>query len=110
MTRDELQRLIEIIVEELSATTSVGSSRRCPCHAVLDDCCPDRLRGVRDAGATRGGLPAAGGAAAGRPPRRRGRAVGDCVDDRPYAPQARCDAAEYRGAVPRSGAVSLRDR
>jgi deoxyribose-phosphate aldolase len=29
---------------------------------VLDDCCPDRLRGVLDAGATRVGLHAAGGA------------------------------------------------
>src|SRR5260221_3943400 len=62
MTRDELQRLIEIIVEELSATTSVGSSTRCSCHAVLDDCCPDRLRGVIDAGATRVGVHATGGA------------------------------------------------
>jgi deoxyribose-phosphate aldolase len=32
---------------------------------VLDDCCPDRLRGVLDAGATRVGLYAAGGAPAG---------------------------------------------
>ena len=61
MTRDELQRLIGIIVEELAATTS-GPSTRCSCHAVLDDCCPDRLRGVIDAGATRVGLHAAGGA------------------------------------------------
>ena len=61
MTRDELQRLIEIIVEELAAPTS-GPSTRCSCHAVLDDCCPDRLRGVLDAGATRVGLHAAGGA------------------------------------------------
>ena len=32
---------------------------------MLDDCCPDRLRGVLDAGATRLGLHAAGGAAGG---------------------------------------------
>jgi deoxyribose-phosphate aldolase len=64
MTRDELQRLIEIIVEELAATTT-GPSARCSCHAVLADCCPDRLRGVLDAGATRVGLYAAGGAPSG---------------------------------------------
>jgi deoxyribose-phosphate aldolase len=64
MTRDELQRLIDVIVEELAATTS-GRGTRCSCHAVLDDCCPDRLRGVLDAGATRVGLYAAGGAPSG---------------------------------------------
>ena len=49
MTRDELQRLIDLIVSEL---TMAGSrpQRRCACHAVVDDCCPDRLRGVIDAG------------------------------------------------------------
>src|SRR6185437_15030392 len=31
------------------------------CHAVLYECCPDRLRGVLDAGATRIGLHATGG-------------------------------------------------
>ena len=36
-------------------------STRCACHAVADDCCPDRLRGVIDAGATRLGLHATGG-------------------------------------------------
>jgi deoxyribose-phosphate aldolase len=35
----------------------------CSCHAVLYDCCPDRLRGVIDAGATRIGMHASGGAA-----------------------------------------------
>ena len=37
-------------------------------------------------------------------PRERGR------DDRPYAAEARCDPAGDRGAVPRSGAVRVRDR
>jgi len=61
MTRDELQRLIDIIVQELAGT---GAPRtvRCACHAVLDDCCPDRLRPVLDAGATRVGVHASGGA------------------------------------------------
>ena len=45
MTRDELQRLIDTIVSELMAV-SVRPQGRCACHAVLDDCCPDRLRGV----------------------------------------------------------------
>src|SRR3954447_2548287 len=46
--------------------TLAGSrpQRRCACHSVVDDCCPDRLRGVIDAGATRVGLHAAGGAPA----------------------------------------------
>src|SRR5437773_10607947 len=63
MTRDELQRLIDVIVEELSAAP-IKPAVRCQCHAVLDDCCPDRLRGMLDAGATRFGLHAAGGAPA----------------------------------------------
>src|SRR5215510_14239878 len=61
MTREELRRLIDTIVSELMAV-SVRPQGRCACHAVLDDCCPDRLRGVLDAGATRVGLHAAGGA------------------------------------------------
>src|SRR4029077_2719149 len=44
---------------------SARSQGRCACHAVLDDCCPDRLRGVLDAGATRVGLYAGGGAPVG---------------------------------------------
>ena len=61
----DLQRLVEIITEEV-----VGAQRRaatqpsqCSCHAVLYDCCPDRLRGVLEAGASRLGLHATGGAA-----------------------------------------------
>ena len=63
----DLQRLIQIIVEEVSAARGVagGEPARCHCHAVLYECCPDRLRGVLDAGATRLGLHASGGAAGG---------------------------------------------
>jgi deoxyribose-phosphate aldolase len=64
VTRDELQRLIAVIVQELTA----ADRRRgavCSCHAVREDCCPDRLRGVIDAGATRVGVHAAGGAPSG---------------------------------------------
>src|SRR5690349_19840931 len=62
MTREELQRLIDIVVEEVMAAAGTRPAVRCACHSVLDDCCPDRLRGVIDAGATRVGLHAAGGA------------------------------------------------
>jgi len=59
VTREELQRLIDIVVDELAGSAVVT---RCACHSVLDDCCPDRLRGVIDAGATRVGVHAVGGA------------------------------------------------
>jgi len=63
VTRAELQRVIDIIVSELAASSAGARPQtRCQCHAVVDDCCPDRLRGVIDAGATRVGLHAAGGA------------------------------------------------
>jgi deoxyribose-phosphate aldolase len=63
MDAQSLQRLIEIIAEEvLAAQSGHGEPHRCACHAVVADCCPDRLRGVLDAGATRIGLHAPGGA------------------------------------------------
>jgi len=61
MTRQEVQHLIDLIVSEMA--TAIGRPQvRCRCHSVLDDCCPDRLRGVLDAGATRVGIHAIGGA------------------------------------------------
>jgi deoxyribose-phosphate aldolase len=62
---DDLQRLVEIITEEVIAAQRrpAGTPSQCACHAVLYDCCPDRLRGVLDAGASRIGLHASGGAA-----------------------------------------------
>jgi deoxyribose-phosphate aldolase len=63
MTRGELQHLIDVIVTELRLAES-RATRRCGCHSVLSDCCPDRLRGVLEAGATRVGVHAAGGAPA----------------------------------------------
>ena len=63
MEAADVQRLIQIIVEELAAVQN--PPQRCGCHALLYECCPDRLRGVIEAGATRIGLHAAGGAAAG---------------------------------------------
>jgi len=62
----DLQRLIDIITEEvLAAHAHPPAASSCACHAVLMDCCPDRLRGVLDAGATRLGLHASGGTAGG---------------------------------------------
>lgn len=62
----DLQRLIDIVTEEvLAAQGARPSGARCACHAVVLDCCPDRLRLVVDAGATRLGVHAAGGAPAG---------------------------------------------
>jgi len=63
----DLQRLIDIITEEVLAAQPgrAGLPDRCGCHSVLLECCPDRLRGVLDAGATRIGVHAAGGAPGG---------------------------------------------
>jgi deoxyribose-phosphate aldolase len=63
MTTEELRKLIDVIVQELSAADARPKGL-CRCHSVVDDCCPDRLRGVLEAGATRVGLHAAGGAPA----------------------------------------------
>ena len=99
MTRDELQKLIDMIVSELMPTLARPPQGRCACHAVLDDCCPDRLRGVLDAGATRVGMYAGGGAPAG---------VASMIDHTLLKPDA--TRGEHRGAVPRGGAVQVRDR
>jgi deoxyribose-phosphate aldolase len=67
MREDDVKRLIAIVTEEV--LSAVGGVRidhgdgPCRCHGVLYECCPDRLRGVLDAGATRIGLHATGGAA-----------------------------------------------
>ncbi len=58
----DIQRLIDIVTEEVLAATGQDAGPQCACHAVLVECCPDRLRGVLDAGATRLGLHATGGA------------------------------------------------
>jgi deoxyribose-phosphate aldolase len=64
MATHELERLIRIIVEEVAAAQAVAAPVRCACHAVLFECCPDRLRGVIEAGASRLGLHASGGGTA----------------------------------------------
>ena len=67
LNSQDLQRLIEMITEEVVAARSGHPStvRQCSCHSALIECCPDRLRGVIDAGATRIGVHAAGGAPGG---------------------------------------------
>ena len=66
MNPQDLQRLIDIITEEILAVQAAGrASSRCACHSVISDCCPDRLRPVVDAGASRLGVHASGGAPAG---------------------------------------------
>jgi deoxyribose-phosphate aldolase len=95
----DVQRLVQIIVEELAAASAPrpGVPARCECHSFLYECCPDRLRGVLDAGATRLGLHASGGAAGG---------VATMIDHTLLKPdatrkdiQALCrEAAEYRFA------------
>jgi len=59
----DLERLIQIIVEELAAAESGRPPVRCQCHSVLYECCPSRVTPVVEAGATRLGLHATGGAA-----------------------------------------------
>ncbi len=66
LNQGDLQRLVEIITEEVMAAQrrpAPASPSQCSCHAVLYDCCPDRIQGVLDAGATRLGLHATGGTA-----------------------------------------------
>src|SRR5881275_402188 len=53
MQWSDLQR---IIAEEVAAALARGGARTCDCHQVLYDCCPNRVQGVLDAGATRLGL------------------------------------------------------
>jgi deoxyribose-phosphate aldolase len=58
----DLQRLIELVTEEVIAAQQPRlPGSMCACHAVSGDCCPDRLRAVVDAGASRLGMHAAGG-------------------------------------------------
>ena len=65
LSSQDLQRLIDIITEEVMSAqaSSRGAAAKCACHSMVLDCCPERLRGVIDAGATRLGVHAAGGAA-----------------------------------------------
>ena len=59
----DLERLIQIIVEEMAAAGGGRAPVRCSCHSVLYECCPSRMAPVVEAGATRLGLHAVGGGA-----------------------------------------------
>ena len=56
----DYRRVIELILEELVAAGAVAPAR-CACHGFTYECCPERVRGVLDAGATRLGLHAVAG-------------------------------------------------
>lgn len=57
----DIERLIAIVTEEVLRAAGAGApSGRCGCHSVHVECCPDRLQGVLEAGATRLGLQASG--------------------------------------------------
>jgi deoxyribose-phosphate aldolase len=99
MTPADLNRLVEIIVDEvLAASGQAKRPTQCHCHSVLYECCPDRVRGLVDAGASRFGLHATGG----RPGE-----IADLIDHTLLKPDAsRSDietlcreAAEYRFAT-----------
>ena len=65
METADLQRLIQIVVEELAAAGTGPAPLRCGCHSVLYECCPDRLKSILAAGASRIGLHATGGSPGG---------------------------------------------
>ena len=67
LTPQDMQRLIDMITEEVIAAQASRASTpsQCSCHTVTLECCPDRLRGVLDAGASRIGVHASGGAPGG---------------------------------------------
>ncbi len=81
MTRAEVVRLIAIVTEEVLA--AVGDRELlgtcCSCHAVLVECCPARVQGVLDAGASRLGLHASGGSPG---------AIGSLIDHTLLKPEA----------------------
>lgn len=57
----DLARLVAMMAQEVIAQTQARATR-CGCHSVLEDCCPTRMQPIVDAGATRLGVNAAGGA------------------------------------------------
>jgi deoxyribose-phosphate aldolase len=60
MQPTELRRLVEIILDELGTDGRPPTPSPCRCHGVLYECCPERLHGVLEAGASRLGLHASG--------------------------------------------------
>ena len=60
MPPPDLRRLVEIILDELGRGGPPATPTPCVCHGVLYECCPERLHGVLEAGASRLGLHASG--------------------------------------------------
>ena len=59
----DLARLVAMMAQEVIAQTQTQARRgRCGCHSVSEECCPTRMQPIVDAGATRFGVNAAGGA------------------------------------------------
>jgi deoxyribose-phosphate aldolase len=62
MDAHDVARLVDTITAEvMAALASASAPVQCGCHGVLYECCPGRVGGLIDAGATRLGLHAAGG-------------------------------------------------
>ena len=62
MQREDLRQLVDFVVEAVLAADRRNTPvlAICECHAVMYECCPERLRPVLDAGASRLGLHASG--------------------------------------------------
>jgi deoxyribose-phosphate aldolase len=100
MTPHDVERLVAIITDEVLRAAGAPALLQgpCACHAVHAECCPDRLRGILDAGASRLGLQASGPPAG---------SVAGLIDHtllKPDATQAEIEtlcreAAEYRFAT-----------
>lgn len=64
LTPFDVERLVAIVTDEVLRATGTASGAqeggRCHCHALHPECCPTRVRGVLDAGASRLGLQASG--------------------------------------------------
>jgi deoxyribose-phosphate aldolase len=62
MHPEELRRLVDFVARQVVAADRrlATASATCQCHSVLYECCPERLRPVLAAGATRLGLHASG--------------------------------------------------
>jgi len=63
MPSPDLERLVQVVVEEVAAAQRGGVPARCGCHQVLFECCPARVGGLLEAGATRLGVHATGASA-----------------------------------------------
>jgi deoxyribose-phosphate aldolase len=61
MPGPSIQRVLEIVADELAAAGRGAESDRCACHGVLRARCPDQVGGILQAGASRVGLHASGG-------------------------------------------------